>query len=451
MKKRGATAKSRTADALTAAGLLVLMSSFAGGLCAEKAPDPELEKLRKAVRELREKIQREAPVRKPAPGGWTVPAEESDDKGNGGEKTAGETSGTLGIKKSTTGKKSAGAADAVAVRGGKTAGAKTSTALDKTVAAAVRDRRKMSARLRAALAELRAHPKWKRERRAAVLAAVTAAEPENAEAWYRLGLERLREAEQEGRSAFEAALSDMEKAAALAPKVARYHCDAGLTALRLGWTAKALDSCGRAVALAPTSPRCRSALGDALMRAGAVGRAVRCYSLAVTAAPKNPFYLHNLGRARLVNGDYIRAVQIFTEVLRLRPKDVSALLDRGVALCRAKKKREALADFRRALQLAPRNPHVHYLLGTFYSDTTDPTFTDRFRSVEHAQRAVKLTKGKDARYLMGLAEAYFSARMYEKAVKTGHRAVRLAPRADYRARLAEMEAKQRGGFIPGRP
>jgi tetratricopeptide (TPR) repeat protein len=403
-------------------------------ISAEEREKPPTSEEQETVRRLRERLKAESARDVSPAASWSVPAEEDEDERAdppaNSEPDAPDAHAKKNFPRSTAEEEKQVAPP---------------THVSHVSKHTAEENAALSSRLQEALDKLRANADWKSVRRAVVLEEVVAAEPNNAEAWYRLGLERLRIGD---KAALDAAVEDLNKAALLSPKTARYQCDLGLAALRANWTAKALDACRRAVELAPGYARGHSALGDAFMRAGDPTLAARHYGLAVSMEPTNLDYVHNLGRAHLRAGSARKAAELFDEVIRGRNDDVAALLDRGLAWRELKEAKDALADFRSALRLAPKNPHVHYLLAQIYSDNDDPTFADRFLAVDHAKEAVRLTKEKDARYLMGLAEAYRSCRQYAEALRIARKAVQLDPRPAFRERAADIDAQLRQGFEP---
>jgi len=266
--------------------------------------------------------------------------------------------------------------------------------------------------------------------------AVVEAEPENAAAHYRLGLAQARSGE------FAKGLVELEKAAALQPANPKYQCDYGLAALRNGLLDKALRACRAAAAAAPSSGRYQSALGDCFLAAGSLGNAAEAYKRAIHAAPDNAEYIHNLGVAHLHAGAYKQAIEILSEAIRLRPSQARYYCSRGLAEMSLNQMREAIRDYTTALARDKDDAYAHFLLASAYSDPNDPTYTSSFEAVEHAEKAVKLTEYRNARYLMGLARALRAARQYDKAVETAQKAVALDPRPDYRKELAEFQQLQ---------
>ena len=98
-----------------------------------------------------------------------------------------------------------------------------------------------------------------------------------------------------------------------------------------------------------------------------------------------------------------------------------------------------------ALKLDKDNAYAHSLLASVYSDPEDPTYTNKFEAMSHAEKAVKLTEYSNAQYLMGLARALRISRNYDQAVLVGRKALEIEPRDDYRRELVKIEQMRAEG------
>lgn len=275
---------------------------------------------------------------------------------------------------------------------------------------------------------------------------IAKAEPQCAAAHYRYGLALYRTGE------FIKSLAAMEKAVELQPDNPKYQCDFGLVALQAGSVEKALAACHAAAMAVPSNARYQSAYGDCLLAAGKVYDstpegsarmqvfpALDAYTRAVNLEPHNAEYIHNLGVATLHANSPKRALEIFDEAVRLQPKHAPYYCSRGIAYERNRKPREAIDDFQRALALDKENAYAHFLLANAYSDPDDPTYLNTYEALLHAQKAVKLTEGRNAQFLMGMARALRVARNYDEAIAAARLAIALSPRVEYKQEMAEFE------------
>ena len=265
-------------------------------------------------------------------------------------------------------------------------------------------------------------------------------EPDNAAANYRLGVALVRN----GQLAEGVAL--LEKALHLKPGNPKYQCDFGLAALRLGWLEKALAACQTAALALPAEPRFQSALGDCLLAARRLTDAVEAYARAVSLTKgKNADYVYNLGLVHLYAHAFKKAIEIFDEAISLRSDYPPYYCSRGLAYENSKNIKQAIMDYSKALSLDKNDAYAHFLLAGVYSDPDDPTYTNKFEAVAHAEKAVKVTQYKNAQYLMGLARALRVARNYDQAAAIAKKAVELDPRDEYKQELGKLEQMRMQG------
>jgi len=279
----------------------------------------------------------------------------------------------------------------------------------------------------------------------ALYRAVVVAEPNNAEARYRLGLALARAGDPKS------AASELERAVVLAPEDPRILTDYATVATQIGSLEKALDACLRAHQAAPNSARACNALGNVYLAGGNHEKAVEAYSLAVQHEPRNARYIHNLGRAHLSGANPKMAVDVLTEVLSLEPTCAEALNDRATAFRELKDIERALHDLHNAVSFRPDFALAHYNLALIYANDQDIVHCQRFKALEHAQSAVKLTEAKDPQFLMGLAEAYRANHQYEKSIETARQAITLDPRKDYQEQLSRYQQLLQKGFVGKTP
>lgn len=265
---------------------------------------------------------------------------------------------------------------------------------------------------------------------------VAKAEPENTEAIYRLGLALLKDGQiVEG-------TASLEEAMVRAPANPKYQCDYGLALLRAGQREKALIACQSAAVNAPAVARYQSALGDCFLTLGRGQEAAESYQRAMNIEPNNSDYVYNFGLAQMSLKMFKKAIEVFDEAIRLKPSNPQYFCSRGVALENTKKPREALGCYQQALRIDKNNANAHYLVARIYSDPDDPTYTSSLEAVEHAQTAVKLTKWKNAEYVMGLARALRVAHNFDEAVAMARKAIQLEARDEYRKELDALEKLQ---------
>ncbi|MFH0939012.1 MAG: tetratricopeptide repeat protein [Planctomycetota bacterium] len=270
---------------------------------------------------------------------------------------------------------------------------------------------------------------------------VVTAEPENAAAFYRLGIAMVRNEQLLDGAAM------LEQALQLKPGHPKYLCDYGLAALRIGWLEKAAVACQTAALAVPAEARFQSALGDCQLAARRLNDAADSYKRAINLTKgRNPDYIYNLGLTHLYAHAFKKAIEIFNEVIAMRGDYSPYYCSRGLAYENIKNIKQAIADYCMALNLNKDDAYAHFLLAGTYSNPDDPTYTNKFEAVTHAEKAVKLSQYKNAQYLMGLSRALRVAHNYDQASAIAKKAIAIDPREDYKQELVHLEQMKMPDF-----
>ena len=154
------------------------------------------------------------------------------------------------------------------------------------------------------------------------------------------------------------ALSSLQEATGLNPRVALYHDTLGMLLLDLGRVDQAVAELNQAVDLEPHRGDTYFHLGTALAEARRWDGAVAAYRKAI-AQPSLTVtdYAHqNLGLALFHLGRYREAEDALRFALSVDPDLQAAYYNLGLVLTAEKRPDEAKAFFRRARQLAPESP-----------------------------------------------------------------------------------------------
>jgi len=154
------------------------------------------------------------------------------------------------------------------------------------------------------------------------------------------------------------ALSSLQEAAGLNPRVALYHDTLGMLLLDLGRIDQAVAELNKAVDLDPHRGDTYFHLGTALAEARRWDGAVAAYRKAI-AQPSLTVtdYAHqNLGLALFHLGRYREAEDALRFALSLDPELQAAYYNLGLVMTAEKRPDEAKAFFRRARQIAPESP-----------------------------------------------------------------------------------------------
>ena len=196
-------------------------------------------------------------------------------------------------------------------------------------------------------------------------------------------------------------------------------------------------------------PTTTSAL--ALMSQGRIDEAIEHFRKALGIKPDANAY-NNLGAALAQRKQFDEAVGQFLEAVKIKPDYANAHYNLGVALANRGRTDEAIAHFRAAVKIKPDYANAHYNLGCALASrgrideaitqyhkfleikpddihalndlawlrATCPTslFRDGAEGVALAERALRLSDGREPIILDTLAAAYAEAGRFPEAVQT---------------------------------
>ncbi|WP_217578139.1 tetratricopeptide repeat protein [Mesorhizobium sp. GbtcB19] len=212
---------------------------------------------------------------------------------------------------------------------------------------------------------------------------VIALEPDNRFGYFGRGRARAARAE------YGQAIADFDRVIELAPNFAAAYFRRGLAKVTSGDVDGALADCDRAASLDPKARDAHYCKGMAWHAKGDAGRAIAAYSVAIGIDPKDDASFYARGMARADRKDYAGAIADFDRALKLDPgngdyaiarraaaaangqsdeavaadgTDLRAampLLKRGDAFYAKRKYDRAVAEYSRALALAPNEPSTY--------------------------------------------------------------------------------------------
>lgn len=147
---------------------------------------------------------------------------------------------------------------------------------------------------------------------------------------------------------------------------------------------------------------------------------------AVRLIPAHPGAHLNLGMALLRQRKTSEAIAEFEKAVELQPNLPDGHLDLGSALILTRRTDEAIPHFYETLRLDPDHVPALNALGWIRATHPDANRRNASEAIQLAQRAVRLTRGKDGQSLDVLAAAYAEAGKFDEAIKTADSARTLA-------------------------
>ena len=259
-----------------------------------------------------------------------------------------------------------------------------------------------------------------------------------------------------GAGRFEEAIPHFEKTLKVNPEYPAAHSNLGVALAGTGKLEAAIAEFQKALAVDPDSAEAQGNLARALARKGQThltqGRelarkgsfadAIVQFHQALEATPDSPEVHNGLGVALAQTGRPEEAVAHFQKAVAANPDYAEAYFNLGDTLYYLEHKApEALAAWRAVLRIDPN--HVPVLSQTAWVLATwpEPLLRDGTQAVELAQRAVRLSGGREPAILDTLAAAYAEAGRFSDAVQFAKQALSLAQQLNDRRLVEAVEAR----------
>ena len=152
---------------------------------------------------------------------------------------------------------------------------------------------------------------------------------------------------------FKEALAQADLALRLNPKYARTYSARGGYYFALDENDKALADYRRSLELDPQNDGAYYNRGNLYLKTEAFGRAIQDFDRAIKLNPKFASAFYNRGIARFRRGEILWALVDFNRAAELNPRLAEAQMNRGVVLEELGKEKEAVAAYKKFLQIAP--------------------------------------------------------------------------------------------------
>lgn len=226
---------------------------------------------------------------------------------------------------------------------------------------------------------------------------------------------------------YEKAVADFTRSLEMDSRQAATYTNRANSLQALGQIDAAIADYTRAIELDPKSAPARNNRSIALARKGDYVRALDDASAAIGLDPKYAEAYNNRGVTRRHKEDFAKAIEDYTEAIRLQPSYAAAYGNRGYALKRLGNYEDALRDYTQALELDRDLWSAHNDLAWLLATCPVDELRNGAKAVEHATRAVELTKGDDWNALDTRAAAHAEAGEFDKAVEWAEKAIAKAP------------------------
>jgi tetratricopeptide (TPR) repeat protein len=271
-----------------------------------------------------------------------------------------------------------------------------------------------------------------------------AIDPRNADAYLNLGSTLARAGK------LDAAIADFEIALKLAPDRAAARSGlCGALAMKGGRASEALPHCEQALEGNAGDGEAHTNMAIALSELGRLKEAIAHLEEAAQLLPASGVVEANLGAALAQDGRLAEAEGHFENALELDPRNQQPRYSLGLLYALQRRPAEALAAWRQLLKSQPN--HVPALVQSAHllSTCPDPALRNGAEAVADAERAARITGGREPHILDALAAAYAEAGRFTEAAQTERHAMELAKPANdgqllalFNSRLALYEARR---------
>ena len=167
-------------------------------------------------------------------------------------------------------------------------------------------------------------------------------------------------------------------------------------------------------------------LGLALAGRGQVEEAITHYQTALEIKPKFAEAHNNFGVVLGQRGRFDEAIIHFRQALKIKPDYANAHNNFGNALAGQGKIAAAIVQWREAVRLQPNELGFVNQLAWVLATCPEASVRNGAEAIELAQRAVRISGGREPAVLGTLAAAYAEAGRFSEAVQTARKARELA-------------------------
>jgi tetratricopeptide (TPR) repeat protein len=236
------------------------------------------------------------------------------------------------------------------------------------------------------------------------------------------------------------AMALYQKALEIRPDSGEVYNNRGAALLARGRLDEAMRDFQKAVALKPDCADAQSNLGLLFANRGQLEDAIAHYRQALAIQPDHATARANL-EAALQMRQVDAAIAQLQQAVHGRPADVRLRNELGMALVNRGRWTEALAQYRRALELQPDDAQVNCNLAWLRASCAEPSLRNGAEAVALARRAVELTGGQNPIVFAALAAAQAEAGQFPEAVAAGRQGVNLALQQDNPAAAKVLQAQ----------
>ena len=214
------------------------------------------------------------------------------------------------------------------------------------------------------------------------------------------------------------AVAQFRRAVEINPAFLEAHNNLGVALTQLGQFDDAIAQFRLVLGADPDFPQARNNLGVALLESGRAGEAIPQLQRLIEANPRSADLHGTLGRALAAERRWDEAIAHFRQAVEIDPRAANSRFNLGDALYAQGKTAGALAEWREGLKLEPENVAVLSRTAWTLATSPDQAVRNGAESLALAERAMKVTGGREPAVFDALAAAYAEAGRFPEALKT---------------------------------
>ena len=227
------------------------------------------------------------------------------------------------------------------------------------------------------------------------------------------------------------------------PESADAHGVLGAALARKGEGDEAITELQLSLRLNPKLARARYNLGNVFLQKGNLEAAIGNYEDELRLQPQFAEGHNNLANALFKKGQIDQGLAHLKIALELNRNYPEAHNNLGIALSQMGRMPEAIAEWKKVLQLQPDNLEANCNLAWIFATFPDASLRSGSRAVECAEKAVKLSNGKNARIWRLAAAAYAESGRFPEAIKAAQNGIALAEAEGNSALVQTLQANLR--------
>jgi tetratricopeptide (TPR) repeat protein len=229
-----------------------------------------------------------------------------------------------------------------------------------------------------------------------------------------------------GLGRWQEAMDAYQQAIKAKPDFARAYNNLGIAYGELGRSAQAIEAYKQAIKVDPGNAKAYNDLGIAYSELGRGAEAIEAYKQAIKVNPGDAKTYNDLGIIYSELGRWQDTIDADKQAIKIKPDFAEAYNNRGVAYGHLGRWQEAIDAYRQAIKIKP--DYVEALNNLAWFIATHPEIKNRQtnEAIRFAGRACQLANYKNPSFLCTLAAAYASAGMFNDAVDTANKALKLA-------------------------